>query len=233
MHSPENTVDAANDHLYVIGSSTPLAPALAAQFGPSNTTFLGRTNPHRLDNWAESPSLETDEGIYQTQQLLSELAGDQQSERSHLVLLQGVSSRDWQASIHVNMLSVGILTEEFCKQNRRNATIGSVAMLGSASAYLGSKLPYSATKAALTGIMNGINKEYGSETRANLIVPGAFEGGMTTDWDTDKRVNVSERTYAGRLATASEIADAIMFCAKNDYVCGSVINMTSGQVDIQ
>lgn len=194
--------------------------------------FIGRSNPYGLTNWQQGSSLEDMEGIAATWQTIIEYATSWDNNPAHLVLLQGVSSQDWMKSIYVNMLSVGILAESFAQLNRQRRAIGSIALLGSASAYLGGNIPYAGTKAALPGIMRGLNRKYGNETRTNIVIPGFFEGGMTAAWSEERLAEVASRTHARRPATAREVAGAILFCAMNEYACGSVVNMTSGQIPI-
>lgn len=220
-----------SNHLIVVGASTPLAPALE-ELSQMETFFIGRSNPHGLTNWQQGFSLEDMEGITATWQAIEEHATSWNDDPAHLVLLQGVSTQDWMKSIYVNMLSVGVFAESFAQLNRQRRAIGSIALLGSASAYLGGNIPYAGTKAALSGIMRGLNRTYGNETRTNIVVPGFFEGGMTAKWSEERLAEVASRTYAKRPATAREVARAILFCTMDEYTCGLVVNMTSGQVPI-
>ena len=103
-------------------------------------------------------------------------------------------------------------------------------MIGSSSSILGGKMPYSATKSGLVGIMSSINKNHSSYIRANLIVSGIFESGMIDDWTNEKLSIVSHNTYTKRPATVEEIAQAIIFCCSNGYLAGSTINLTNGQI---
>jgi 3-oxoacyl-[acyl-carrier protein] reductase len=218
--------------LIVVGASTPLARSLVALHdGP--VSIIGRSNPYDLDNWYEGFDLSTEDGIEQTVGLVTERAKELGGEAAHLLLLQGVSSPDWQESVNVNMVSVARIAEGFAEANRVRHALGSIGLVGSASAYLGGKLAYASTKASLTGLMHGLNRKYGDHTRTNLVVPGVFEGGMIADWSDTKRASVSSDTYANRFATSREIAQALLFCAQNEYVADSVINMTSGAVDIE
>lgn len=226
-------VERTNCDFFVVGSTTTLAPALEAMADEGHAVFLGRSNPHELRQWQRIHSLEDEHGIEQACTLLSETTLELGRKAAHLVLLQGVSTKDWRQSINVNMLSVACMAESFARVNRERKAVGSIALLGSATSYLGGKLPYAATKASLTGVMNALNSKYGSETRTNLIVPGVFEGAMTANWGEAKRGVVLQKTFARRMATPQEVVDAIMFCAGNEYVAGSVINMTSGQIGIE
>lgn len=220
----------SSEHLVVVGSTTPLAYELEQLGGAAETSFIGRDNPFGLSNWAEGESLTTTAGIEQVNALVGEQIEACGKQVVHLALLQGVSSRDWQESMQVNMVSVATIAESFAKSNQQERRSGSITLVGSASAYLGGKIPYAATKASLVGIMNSLNAEYGVDTRTNLVLPGAFYGGMTADWSEEKQQKVAERTYGRKIAAAADIAHAILFCGANQYVCGTTINMTAGQV---
>lgn len=226
MRKSKNT-----SNLIVIGSSTPLANSLNKAI--AGGTFLGRTNPFDIENWIQIPDLAQEKGVENTSQILDNLLNISPKKGSyHLVQLQGISSKNWTDSINVNLLSVARLSETFIDFMLGNNLKGSLTYMGSASSWLGGKAPYSATKAGLTGLMHAINSEYGPNVRANIVLPGAFEGGMTEDWDAKKRKKVSDKTYIKRLATADEIANSIFFAINNLYLCGATINMTNGQVRI-
>lgn len=218
--------------LIVVGASSPLAQSLV-ELHDGPTTVIGRTNPFDLEGWQEGFDLSTEAGIAQTRELVAEHTAALGDEPAHLMLIQGISSKDWQASVNVNLVSAAEIAEGFADANRSRRALGSIGLVGSASAYLGGKLPYSSTKASLTGLMHGLNKTYGDTTRTNMVVPGAFEGGMTADWSADKRSAIGAGTHAKRIATSHEIARALLFCAQNDYVADSIINMTSGVVGIE
>lgn len=204
-----------------------LAKALNAQL--DNVHFFGRTNPHKLKSWTKIPGFSTMHDLNKSLKVFKkELKPDPVIS---LVCLQGTSSKDWHESINVNLLSVANISEALCSYVQENKLQGDIALIGSASSYLGGKPTYSSTKAALFGLMNSLNMNY-ENIRTNIILPGVFDGGMIRDWGDNKREIVASRTFAKRVATSSEIADAIVFCMKNNYIAGSVINMTSGQVII-
>jgi NAD(P)-dependent dehydrogenase (short-subunit alcohol dehydrogenase family) len=212
--------------IYVIGSSTALSRAIDEE--TDDAVFFGRTNPNKFTSWIEIPGLGTNSEIEES---LKRFEGSLNPGKAmSLVCLQGISSDDWGESINVNLLSVARFIDVFCNYVKSNRLKGNVTMVGSASSYLGGKPAYSSTKAALFGLMNSINTSFAPSIRTNIVLPGVFEGGMIHDWSAKKRKKVSEQTYVKRIASASEITDAIMFCIRNEYVAGSVINMTSGQV---
>lgn len=215
----------------VIGSSTPLANALRARLPDAH--FFGRTNPHRLNNWHKIPSQASTPGIESAinaiDTVVKTLSANTRVQALHLVCLQGISTTDWEASINVNFRSVAQLSTHICTLAEKHNFTGSVTLIGSASSYIGGKETYASTKAALFGLMNSLQGRY-KNMRTNLILPGAFEGGMTDDWDEEKKRTIGLQANARRIATSTEIADAIVFCIHNSYVSQSVINMTSGRV---
>lgn len=215
----------------VVGSRSALAKELDHRM---SAIFVGRENPYGFQRWVQGVSLASFDGISATVDLVRDLLEQHSDDDRHdIVFLQGISTADWHDAAFVNLVSVGVLAEHFASYVAENKLRGSITMIGSASAYLGGKLPYAATKAALTGLMNALNSRFGTAVRTNMVVPGAFYGGMTTDWSASKVNAVASQTYAKRLADPREIVDAIIFLIDNEYVAGAIVNMSSGQVKIE
>lgn len=215
----------------IIGSSTTLAKALGSK---KNRFFLGRTNPYNLKNWIKIIGLSKQKEIESASNILIELMEKECMNNSfNLILLQGISSNNWDESIYVNTISAGILSESFIQILTKNNKKGTITLIGSATAYNGGKLPYATSKAALFGLLNALHLKYSDIVRTNLVIPGAFDGKMTSDWDDEKKNKIAGDVFTKRIATAKEIVDAIIFAINNKYVAGSIINMTSGKVKIQ
>ena len=217
-----------------IGSSTKLAQGLESITNSHDeVTYFGRSNPFRFNKWVMGEDLSSLEGIEKYCNKLSSYLLNEVSKKEtniHLVLLNGLSSNDWNASINVNLLASVKLAEVVAKHITKIKIAGSITLIGSASSYLGGKTSYSATKASLFGLMNSLNAEYKPNLRVNLIIPGAIESGMTEDWSTEKKRNITNYTNQNRLATSLEIAHSILFCTQNTYLSGAIINMTDGVV---
>lgn len=220
------------DQLYIVVSSTSRL-SYAISKSVNNVKFFGRANDYGFADWEQSGDLTRMEDIYELGNSLKRFINKNVNyKKINLVLLQGVSTKDWLQSVLVNQISVGILSEVFCEEMTKLKIRGNIVMFGSAASYLGGKLPYSSSKASLIGMMNAINSKYGHLVNANLIVPGAFEGRMVDDWDVAKKRKVSEKTFAKRLATNDEIVNAIIFTCENDYLVGDILNLSSGQVQV-
>ena len=83
---------------------------------------------------------------------------------------------------------------------------------------MGGKASYASTKASLTGLMHSVNNRSTNYVRVNLVVLGAIESNMITDWNIEKRATASTKTTLNRIASADEIVDVILFVVMNSYV---------------
>lgn len=93
----------------------------------------------------------------------------------------------------------------------------------------GTSLPYGVSKAAVHALAKNLVKEFeGTGTTVNAIAPGFVE----TEWQKNKpqhiRENIYGKTAIKRFATVNEIANAVAFCLDNQFVNGSVIEVSGG-----
>lgn len=86
---------------------------------------------------------------------------------------------------------------------------------------------YCSSKAGLIGATKALAKELAPAVCVNSIAPG-----MVT-WPNGFNENQKQRQLklipAGRIAEPKEIADAIIFLLKNDYITGQVLNVDGGR----
>lgn len=93
----------------------------------------------------------------------------------------------------------------------------------------GTSLPYGVSKAAVHALAKNLVKEFeGTGTTVNAIAPGFVE----TEWQKNKPQNIRENIYGKtaikRFAAVDEIANAVAFCLDNQFVNGSVIEVSGG-----
>ena len=93
----------------------------------------------------------------------------------------------------------------------------------------GTVLAYVVTKAAVHALMKNLVKEFeGTGTTVNAVAPGFVD----TPWQKNKpeeiRNNICRKTAIHRFASVDEIASAFRFCIENDFVNGSIIEVTGG-----
>ena len=93
----------------------------------------------------------------------------------------------------------------------------------------GTSLPYGVSKAAVHALAKNLVKEFeGTGTTVNAIAPGFVE----TEWQKNKPQNIRENIYGKtaikRFAAVVEIANAVAFCLDNQFVNGSIIEVSGG-----
>jgi len=221
--------------IYVIGSSSKLAESVEKLSSESYVpVFFGRSNPYNFKNYISYNGVTSEESVTELKQLIfNDVAKSKDLETVSLVILSGVSTNDWRESYLVNQYLPAILSEEFAKQISSHSTINpSIVLVSSTAAYQGSKLSYATTKASLTGILHTIAKDYKDKVRINIILPSAFDSGMISDWDDEKRNKVAQGNLIGRLGSTDDMADAILFAVNNRFITNSIINMSGGTVGI-
>jgi len=221
--------------IYIIGSSSNIAKSLDQSLDNDfDTIFFGRTNPHHLKNFITYNGIHNQDSVDELgQTIIDDLNSSSGLESASLVVLAGVSSKNWTESFLVNEYLPAKLSEMFCETVASLGLQGnSVTLVGSSAAYQGAKLPYATTKASLSGILHTISRDYRNTARINIILPSAFESGMIADWNEEKRRDVASSNHIGRLGTADDMADAIVFTVKNGFITNSTINMTGGTVHV-
>lgn len=221
--------------IYIIGSSSSIAESLEVSLDSDfHTVFFGRTNPHHLKNFISYNGIHNEDSVDELgQTIINDLSASSEIESASLVVLAGVSSKNWTESFLVNEYLPAKLSEMFSETVASLGLRGnSITLVGSSAAYQGAKLPYATTKASLSGIIHSISRDYRNTVRINIILPSAFESGMIADWSDDKRKDVASSNHIGRLGNADDMADAIVFTVKNNFITNSTINMTGGTVHI-
>lgn len=113
----------------------------------------------------------------------------------------------------------------------------SIVNIGSRSAAAGIALRahYTATKSALIGLTSTLAREYGPRgIRANVLALGVIETEALDALPPDRRSQIretySEKTSLGRLGTAVEVAEVVIFLVSDmsSYITGTVINVDGG-----
>jgi len=92
---------------------------------------------------------------------------------------------------------------------------------------------YCASKAALLGLTQALALEYGGQVRFNAVCPGQIATRMMDKIvnDEDRLVALTARIPAGRLASASEVAEAIwwLLSPNASYVNGTTLTVDGGE----
>ena len=109
---------------------------------------------------------------------------------------------------------------------------GSIINISSVNSYRPDtySLPYSAAKAALNVMSQGLAEALGPTVRVNVIAPGGFETDIATNWADGIRERLEKSTSLQRTAQPSEIVGPALFLASDmsSYVTGAVLRADGG-----
>lgn len=110
---------------------------------------------------------------------------------------------------------------------------GAIVLFGSVAGEDGSagQMVYSATKAAVGGIVRSLAKEVGPRgIRVNGIVPGIIDTEMNSELSAERREVLAAATPLRRLGSATEVAALVRFLVSADssFVTGTMIRVDGG-----
>lgn len=92
---------------------------------------------------------------------------------------------------------------------------------------------YSATKAAVIGLTQGLARELGpSNINVNCVAPGCIDTEMTAYLNEEERKQIENETPLGIWGTTEDIANAILFLASNKskFITGQVLSPNGGYI---
>ena len=90
---------------------------------------------------------------------------------------------------------------------------------------------YSATKGAIIALTKALAKELGpSGIRVNCVAPGVILTDMCASVDPEVLAEMAEETPVGRNGTPMDVARAMEYLAKADFVTGQVIPVNGGYI---
>ncbi|MFV0534203.1 MAG: SDR family NAD(P)-dependent oxidoreductase [Cumulibacter sp.] len=111
---------------------------------------------------------------------------------------------------------------------------GSIINISSVNSYKPDtfSLPYSAAKAALNVMTQGLAEALGPNVRVNAIAPGGFETDIATNWPVGVRERLESITSLNRTAQPSEIVGPALFLASDmsSYVTGTLLRADGGVI---
>ncbi len=140
-------------------------------------------------------------------------------------LLLDTSVEDWERVFKVNTKGVFNVTKEFLPEliARKGSVVNISSVWGSTGASM--EVAYSASKSAVNGFTRALAKELAPMgVRVNAVAPGAIDTDMMKEYSVeDVERLISDKILLGRLGSAKEVADAILFVAESEYISGAVL----------
>ncbi len=153
----------------------------------------------------------------------------------HKAFAQDTSDDDFERVIQTNLLSVFSLTRE-CAKYMLKRKRGSVIMISSMAGLFGidKVVAYSASKTALTGLVNSLVTEYSKDNvRVNAIAPGWIESNMflnAINNDPARKQKIINRIAMDHFGRAEDIGNAAVFLSSDaaKYITGVVLPVDGG-----
>ena len=146
-------------------------------------------------------------------------------------LMLRLKEEDWDAVVDTNLKGVFNFSKAAYRPMMRSG--GAIINISSVVGTTGNagQTNYAASKAGIVGFSKSLAKELGSrDVNVNVVAPGYVQTDMTDELDEDTRETILDAVPLDRLASPSEIADAVLFLASPaaNYVTGHVLHVNGG-----
>lgn len=151
---------------------------------------------------------------------------------AHYGLISQITPEQWDRLFAVNVKGAyhcvrAVLPHMLQKQ--QGCIINIASMWGQVGASC--EVAYSASKGAVIAMTKALAKELApSGIRVNCICPGVIATDMTLPLGEDTLEALAEDTPLGRIGTPQEVADAMVYFSKADFVTGQILGVNGGFV---
>ena len=137
---------------------------------------------------------------------------------------------EWEKILAVNLTGVFNCTKAVVPvmiKNREGKIINISSVAGKMGGTVGPH--YAASKAGIIGMTFSLAQELLKyNITVNAIAPGPIETEMVQSISEERRKIISSRVPMGRFGKTEEVAEAVIFLTKCDYVTGEVIDINGG-----
>jgi len=169
--------------------------------------------------------------------LVDSLLSRPETQLSHLAVLvnsaavmprgnaQTLSIENWDTALDLNLRAPFLCAQQACLRMERGGLIVNVSDIGAEKAW--SRFPsYTVSKSALESLTKVLARSFAPAVRVNAIAPGlVLPSDNVSDEEWEKLV---ARLPLKRTATTEEVASALEFLLKNEYVTGQTIVVDGG-----
>lgn len=142
--------------------------------------------------------------------------------------VDGVRPEHWDRILRTNVVGT-FLVSQAALPLLRDAPDGWITSITSIAGVrqTGSSLPYAVSKAAVDHMTTLLAKHAGGGVRVNAVAPGLVATPWTDDWD-DLKAGVSAIAPLHRVATADDVAEAVLAFVATRYATGQTLLVDGG-----
>ncbi|MBR7059841.1 MAG: 3-oxoacyl-ACP reductase FabG [Neisseriaceae bacterium] len=149
-------------------------------------------------------------------------------------LLMRMKPEEWDEIINVNLTSV-YRSSKTVLRSMMKARFGRIINISSVVGTMGNagQTNYAAAKAGMIAFTKSLAREVGSRNiTVNCVAPGFIDTDMTRTLPENDRESLVRNIALGRLGTAKNIADAVLFLASDsaDYITGQTLHVNGGML---
>jgi NAD(P)-dependent dehydrogenase (short-subunit alcohol dehydrogenase family) len=132
---------------------------------------------------------------------------------------------DWEAALDLNLRAPFLCAQQAARRMSRGGLIVNVSDIGARKAWSGFP-SYTVSKAALESLTKLLARSFAPTIRVNTIAPGlVLPSANVTPEEWEKLI---QRLPLKRAATTEEVASALEFLIKNEYITGQTIVVDGG-----
>jgi len=138
---------------------------------------------------------------------------------------------EWDNLININLKGAYLCCKTVLPHMIKN-NWGKVITISSVAGKMGGNVGphYSASKSGLIGFTFALARELAKyNITANVVAPGPIETDMIHNIPKDLQEIIKSKMPLGRFGRPEEVADAVIFLLKNDFITGEVLDVNGGE----
>jgi len=133
---------------------------------------------------------------------------------------------DWDAMFALNLRAPFFLSQAAARAMGESGVIVNIADLAAFETWRG-YIPHSITKAGLVQMTRALAHALAPKIRVNAVAPGSVL--LPEGWTQEQADKLISTTPLGRLGSAEDVAQAVMYLICADYVTGETIIVDGGR----
>jgi len=151
-------------------------------------------------------------------------------------ILLRMKEDEWEDIIDTNLNSIYKMSKSVLRGMIKNRS-GRIISITSVVGAMGNagQSNYAAAKAGMIGFTKSLAREVGVRgITVNAIAPGFIETDMTDNLPNDQKETLASQIPMGRLGTADEVANAVLFLAGDggSYITGQTLHVNGGMYTV-